>query len=188
MNDSEELEVLQHAWQAESRAVPDDLCRIVVRQTRLVRFHAAVDILLGLAFLGASLWKAGADPSVEFIVLAVGVWIVTIFALTLSFRNRAGTWEPTQQNTSEFLSISIRRCRAALRATTFGLWLLLVQVLFVGSWHAWYWSRRTSVPSVGTWILASALPIAFLIALLMIRGHRRRELLRLERLHRELIG
>ena len=188
MNDTEELELFRHAWGEENRAVPDDLYSIVVRQTRLIRLHAAVSVLLGLAFLGASLWKAVVEPSAQFIVLAAGVWIVTISALTYSFRNWAGTWEPTAQNANEFLRLSIRRSRAGLRAATFGLWLLLVQVLFIGSWHAWYWSRRTSVPSAGTWLLASTLPLAFLIALLILRSRRRRELRRLERLHRELIG
>jgi hypothetical protein len=188
MNDAEELKHLQNAWRQESRAVPDDLYRTVVRETRLMRFQAAVSALLGLAFLGGSLWKAVADPSVEFIALTVGVWIVTISALIYSFRIRAGTWAATEQNTNEFVSLSIRRCRAALQATTFGLWLLLVQVLFIGSWHAWYWSRHTPVPSAGTWVLAAALPIAFLISLLTVRAYRRRELRRLEHLHRELIG
>ena len=188
MNDTEELELFQQAWREESRVVPDDLYRIVIRQTRLIRLNAALSTLLSLAFLGASLWKAVAEPSAEFIVLAVGVWIVTIFAATHSIRNWTGTWQPKAQNTSEFLCLSIRRSRAGVRSATFGLWLLLIQVLFIGSWHAWYWSRRTSVPSVGTWLLASALPLAFLIALLIIRSRRQRELRRLECLHRELMG
>lgn len=188
MNEAQELELLQHAWRKRREAVPEDLYRIVLRQTWRMRLHAAVDVLIGAAFLGGSLWKILADPSVEFIVLAVGIWIVTISALIYSFRNRAGMWTAAEQNTNEFLNLSMLRCRSALRATTFGLWLLLVQVWFIGSWHAWYWSSRSPTPSFGTWILASIVPIAFLAALLTTRSHRRRELRRLERLHRELIG
>lgn len=188
MNDAEELELLHRAWCKESRPIPNDLYRAVRRQTRLMKVYASVEILLALAFLVVTLWKAVVDSSPEFIVLAVGVWVVTVATLIYSFRNRAGTWEAAAQNTNEFLSLSIRRCHSALRATIFGLWLLLVQVLLVGSWHAWYWSGRTSVPSVATWLVASALPIGLLIALLTVRSQKQRHLRRLERSHQELMG
>jgi hypothetical protein len=128
------------------------------------------------------------QPAAEFAVLAIGVWIITLAALIYSFANRAGTWRATGQDTRAYLTLCLRRCRAGLAAIRFGFYLLAVEVVLLASWHAWYWSTRNPAPALETWLLAACLPAAFLVALLALRIHRRRELARLESLERELIG
>lgn len=186
MNEIDELNLWQTAWREEKPAVRPDLRKLVDRQTWWIRLHTAIGILISLAFLGASLWQAVVQPTPEFIVLAIAIWIITLTTLIYSLWNRAGTWRPATQDTREFLQLSLRRYRANLRATTFGLYLLLVQVLLLVSWHTWYWSRHAPVPALQHWLLAACLPVAFLIALLVRRARKRQELKRLESLAREL--
>ncbi|MGH9721409.1 MAG: hypothetical protein ACRD8O_14455 [Bryobacteraceae bacterium] len=186
MTDGEELAMLRQAWRKGGQPPPKDLHRSVVRKTWLLRVEVATSILTAIVFLGGSAWKAVRAPSPEFVVLAIGVWIVTIAALLFSIRNWAGLWESAGVTAIDFLALSIRRCQAGLKATTFGLWFLLLQVVFVGSWQAWYWSGRSPVPSLRTWLLASCLPMAVLIVLLVMRASHRRELQRLEQMRREL--
>jgi hypothetical protein len=186
MTENEELPILQRAWRDGEHTLPKGLYRAVVRQTRLFWWEAAGSFTVAVVFLGASVWKAVVAPSPEFVVLAIGVWIATIAALLYSVRSWSGLWTSAGLTANDFLVLSIQRCRADLKGTTFGLWFLLVQTIFVSSWQAWYWSGRQPVPSVGRWLLAACLPIALLVVLLLIRGHQQRELRRLENLRREL--
>jgi hypothetical protein len=188
MSEANDLEVLGSVWRTEVPTVPVDLPRRVRRQSTWMRVHAAIDLLVSVTFLGTSSWWAVAHPTPEFVVLAIGVWIITLSALIYSFANRAGTWEATGQNTGAYLTLCLRRCRAGLAAIRFGFYLVAVEVVLLTGWHAWYWSTRNPPPAVQTWLLAACLPAAFLIALLALRAHRRRELARLESLERELIG
>lgn len=187
MNEANDLEVLGSIWRTEASTIPVDLPRRVRRQSMWMRVYAAMELLLSVAFLGASLWWAAAHPTPEFVVLAIGVWIITLSALIYSFANRAGTWDATGRDTRSYLTLSLRRCRAGLAAIRFGFYLLAVEVVLLASWHAWYWSSRNP-PALETWLLAACLPAVFLIALLALRTHRRRELALLESLERELIG
>jgi hypothetical protein len=124
----------------------------------------------------------------ESLVLAVGVWMVTLTAAIYSLQNRAGTWKPATLDTAGFLRLSQRRCRADLRATTLGLYLLLAEVLLLSAWHAWYWSRHSPSPPLRVWLLAACLPIAFLVTLVAIRIRKRREWNRLQDIERDLFG
>jgi hypothetical protein len=150
--------------------------------------HAATEVLLSIAFLSGSLWMALTQATSEFVVLAIGVWIITLAALAFSFSNRAGIWEAAAQDTRGYLTLCLRRCRAALAAIRFGFYLLAVEVVLLAGWHASYWSTRTPAPTLEAWLLAACLPGAFLVALLRLRARRRRDLARLEALERELIG
>ncbi|HMC57896.1 MAG TPA: hypothetical protein VKJ01_01770 [Candidatus Solibacter sp.] len=193
MNDANELDALQAAWR-EARPAgaqgedPPGLRKLVDRQTWLIRLHTAMELLISAAFLGASLWLAIAMPGPEFVVLAIAVWIITLTATIYSLWNRAGTWQPAAHDTHEFLQLSLRRCRAGLRAVTFGLYLLLAQVLLLASWHGWYWSGHSPVPGIQDWLLALCLPVVVLAVLLVLRTRGRRELDRLESMQRALFG
>jgi hypothetical protein len=186
MNDANELDVLQAAWQQPTGAVPPDLRKLVDRRTWLIRLHTAIELLISVIFMGGSLWLAIAMPGPEFVVLAIAVWIVTLTAMIYSLWNRAGTWQPAAHDTREFLQLSLRRCRAGLRAVRFGLWLLLAQVLLLGSWHAWYWSRHSPVPGIRDWLPALCVPVVVLAVLLVLGVRGRRELRRLESMQRAL--
>jgi hypothetical protein len=187
MNDElNELEVLTAAWKEQEPAVPADLARMVKRQGIWIRFHTAAALVTAALFLGASLWAAIHFESVEFLVLAIGVWMLTLGTSIFQLKNQASTWTAESNTTKEFIGLSLRRCRSGLRGVRFGLWLLLVEVLFLALWHAWYWSSRPASPPLSTWLLAAALPLAFLAGLLYLRSYRLRQLARLERIQREL--
>lgn len=188
MNEANELNALQAAWQQESPAVPPDLRKLVDRQTWLIRLHTAVELLISAVFLGGSLWLAIVMQGPEFVVLAIAVWIVTLTAMIYSLWNRAGTWQPAAHDTHEFLQLSLRRCRAGLRAVAFGLYLLLAQVLLLALWHTWYWSGHSPVPGIQDWLLALCVPVVVLAVLLVLRTRGRRELNRLESMERSLFG
>jgi hypothetical protein len=186
MNEEHDMDILKAAWREAGAAQPPDLGRLVRRQSRLIRLHAAMEILVAIVFLGGSLWLALAMPTPEFVVLAVAVWIITLAALFSSLRNRAGTWGPAGPSTREFLDLSLRRCRSSLRGVRLGLWLLLIEVLFLAGWHAWYWSAHSPAPPLLYWLPAMCLPLAFLIGLLALRARYRREWTRLENMQHEL--
>jgi hypothetical protein len=162
------------------------LRKLVYRQTWLIRLHAAMELLISAGFLGGSLWLAIATPGPEFVVLAIAVWIVTLTAMIYSLWNRAGTWQPAAHDTHEFLELSLRRCRAGLRAVTFGLYLLLAQVLLLALWHTWYWSGHGPVPGIQDWLFALCLPVVVLAVLLVLRARGRRQLKRLESMQHTL--
>jgi hypothetical protein len=187
MSEANDLEALRSVWRTEVPGVPADLRRRVRRQSVRMRVYAVVDVFLSVAFLGASLWWALIKPIPEIVVLAAGVWIITLSALIFSFLNRAGMWAATGQDTRSYLTLCLRRCRAGLAALRFGFYLLAVEVVLLAAWHTWYWSTRSPVPSLEAWLLAACLPAAFLIVLVALHSRRRRELARLESLERELI-
>jgi hypothetical protein len=153
-----------------------------------MRVYAATEVVLSAVFLGGSLWMAVTRPVPEFVVLAIGVWIITLAALIYSFANRAGTWEAAARDARGYLALSLRRCRAGLAAIRFGFYLLALEVVLLAAWHFWYWSSRRPAPPLDAWLVAACLPAVFLIALLALRAHRRRELARLESLERELFN
>jgi len=186
MSDARELDVLQAAWHQNGEPVPAGLQKLVGRQTLFLQLGAAAEILVSVTFLGGSFWLAVTQREPEFVALAAGIWIVTLAAAIYSFQNRTGTWRPAALDTRAFLELSLRRCRASLRAVTFGLYLLLVEVVLLAGWHAWYWAGHPPAPGMAVWLTASCLPAVFLIALLLFRSRKRRELTRLEALHREL--
>jgi len=188
MSEANDLEVLGSVWRTGVPSVPADLRRRVRRQSVRMRLYAAMEVLLSIAFLGTSLWLAVTPPTPKFVVLTIGVWIITLAALIYSLANRAGTWGATAQDTRAYLTLCLRRCRAGLAAIRFGFYLLAVEVVLLAGWHAWYWSTRKPAPTFEAWLLAACLPAAFLVALLAMRRHHRRELAWLKSLERELIG
>jgi hypothetical protein len=180
-----ELEVLAAVWQDEGPAEnPADFCRRVRRQSFWMRVNALLEWLMAMAFLAGSLAQAIARPTPEYIVLAVGIWIITIGACLYSVANRAGTWSAAGEDPRAYLALSLRRCRARLAALRFALWFLAVEVALLGAWHAWFWSKRTP-PSLTVWLIVSLLPLGMLLVILYFRVRRGRELAQLESLERE---
>lgn len=184
--DERELESMTHLWNAETPSVPMGLAEKVRREGVWLRVHAALALTLVAGFLGGSLWAAVHFGSTEWVVLAIGVWMVSVYASIYQWQNGSATWTPESETTEAFVRLSLRRCRASLRGVRFGLWLLLVEVLLLGAWQAWYWSSRAERPTVETWVWAAMVPLVLLVALLGLRTYRRSELARLEQLEREL--
>lgn len=181
-----ELELLRAAWGEENGTVPAALGRLVRRQGRRIRVVAVTGVMAAALFLGGSLWVAIRMESVEFVVLAIGVWILTVGATIVQLQSQAKVWTAESETTEEFLRLSVRRCESSLRGIRFGLWLLLAETVLLSGWHAWYWSSRAASPAAGLWMFALAVPIAFLAGLLYLRSRRREELESLERIKRDM--
>ena len=188
MNEQDELEVLGSLWRTESAQVPVDLERVVRNETWRMSLNVAVEVMIAIVFLGGSFWLSMAQPEIEFLVLAVGVWMVTMYTLIWSWTNRAGTWAASARNTRGFLELSLRRCRRELAAIWYGFYLLGFEVVLLGTWQAWYWSGHSPAPTLDIWLLAAFVPVVFLFALLALRRRWRQKLERLEALERDLIG
>jgi hypothetical protein len=71
---------------------------------------------MAILFLGVSLWAAIHFRSAEFVVLAIGVWMLILATVILQLNNQASSWTPESQTTEEFIRISLRRCRSRLKA------------------------------------------------------------------------
>lgn len=187
MNDDQrDLEALAATWKAKKQSVPAGLVRKVRRQGMWIRGHTVAAFAMAALFLGGSLRAAIHFGSVEFVVLAIGVWMLTLSTVLFQLGNLVSTWTPESHTTKEFISLSLRRCRSGLKGIRFGLGLLLVEVLLLGLWHYWYWSSRIERPPVHIWLLAALLPLAFLAGLLILRSYRLKELAWLEHIQREL--
>lgn len=186
-NDPKELELLTTAWKAEKAVLPVDFARMVKQRGMWIRVHTVTVLVTAALFLGGSLWAAIHVKSVEFLVFAIGVWMLTLGTMIFQLQNGNSLGTPERHTTEEFIGVSLRRCRSRLGGIRFGLRLLLVEVLFLALWHAWYWSSRTQGPPVSVWLWAAALPLAFLLGLLYLRSRGLKELAGLERIQRELL-
>jgi hypothetical protein len=56
--------------------------------------------------------------------------------------NMRGAWAPHELSVAEFVALSIRRCRARLRAAVFGGVLCVVEVVFCLLWLSWNYGLR----------------------------------------------
>jgi hypothetical protein len=187
MNDDlKELEILTAAWKTETPSVPGGLVRIVRRQGMWIRIHTGLGLATAALFFGGSLWAAVHVGSVEFLALAIGVWMLTLSTVIFQLQNRVSTWTPESHSTEEFIRLSLRRCQSSLRGVRFGFWLLLVEVLLLALWHAWYWSSRVERPAVAIWLFAATTPLVFFVGLFLLGSKRLKELARLEQIERQL--
>jgi hypothetical protein len=186
MIQDDELQALQNVWRQEGSADTSSLRRRVRRETHLIWLSVAVELLVSAVALAGSMWLAVSNPEPEFVVLTIGVWMLTVTALIYSWWNREGTWKPAQEDTREFLRLSLRRCESGLRSIRLALNLLAIQTALLIVWFAWYWSSRTPRPDVATWLIAACVPGGFLIGLLVMRRRRLREQAELQRMQHEL--
>lgn len=156
MNIDAELGVWRSQWQSDT-SVPVDLRRMVERQSRWMKFHLLSEVVVTITIGG---WTAGwavRDPQPHIILLAIWTWVLIVAAWTFSLRGSRGNWSPSAQDTSVFIDLSVRRCRARLAAIRFSAGFFLVQMVFVLGWVHEY-SPAHSMPLL-KWLSFSSLPI-----------------------------
>jgi|SRR5262245_2420763 len=110
MEPDRELDAWRREWQAESPPLPDLKAR-VERETRMMRWFVAAEILVTVVIGGGSVALAVLSPAMDMVLLAIGVWVFIAIAWTISFLLRRGAWAPATATTSAFLDLSILRCR-----------------------------------------------------------------------------
>lgn len=133
MNLDTELETWRRQWQSET-AISPDLRRRVERQSRWLKIGIAAEILVTVAIGGGVIALAARSPQPAMLLLAAATW--TFIAAAWAFRlavNR-GLWSPAAIDTASFVDLSIKRCRAQLKASVFGAGLFVCEMAFCLGW------------------------------------------------------
>jgi hypothetical protein len=174
-----ELETWRREWQSEA-AVPPDLRRRVERQSRWLKIGVAADILVTVAIGGGVIALAARSPQLDMLLLAAATWSFIAVAWAFRLIISRGLWSPAAIDTAAFVDLSIRRCRAQLKATVFGAGLFVVEMAFCLVWI--YRHSAPRAPLLG-WLFGSVfhgllglLSLAFFIFLVWYRRKKRAEL------------
>ncbi len=146
-----ELETWRQEWQSEP-AVPPDLRRRVERQSRRLKIAIALDILVTVVMGGAVIVLAVRLPRPDMLVLAAATWFFIAGAWAFRLSISRGLWTPAAVNTAAFVDLSIRRCRAQMKAAAFGGVLYVCEIAFCLGWI--YRHSARSSPLAG-WLTGS---------------------------------
>lgn len=183
MNADPELQQWCAQWQTETR-VPAGLRERVKRESRRMRLmlHAEVAITAVAGSLG-TVWATNAErPAMR--SLAIWVWVSLLITWTFRLMNDKGNWSGAAPSTEAFLHLSLRRCRANLRAAKFAFVLYFAQVAIVSS-CVYRELNRESPMSVWTYVtLTRSLVVWCCAALFLVwmLWHARRKKAELEQL------
>jgi len=174
-----ELETWRREWQSEA-AVPADLRRRVERQSRWLKIGIAGDILVTVAIGGGVIALAARSPQPDMLLLVAATWSFIAVAWAFRLVVSRGLWSPTAIDTAAFVDLSIRRCRAQLKAAVFGAGLFVVEMAFCLGWI--YRHSAPRVPLLG-WLFGSVFngliwlfSLAFFVCLVWYRRKKRAEL------------
>ena len=180
-----ELETWRREWQS-AADVPADLRRRVERQSRWLRIGLAGDILVTVAIGGGVLALALRSPEPDMLVLAAVTWSFIAAAWAFRLTVIRGLWSPAAVDTAAFVDLSIRRCRAQIKATAFGAGLFVVELAFC---LGWIYRRTAPRANLWNWLFASrfnacvwVFSSAFFVLLWRYRRKKRAELAWLLRL------
>jgi hypothetical protein len=174
-----ELETWRREWQSETTA-PPDLRRRVARQSRWLKVMVAGDILVTVVIGGGVIVLAARAPRPDMLLLAAATWLFIVIAWTFRLSTSRGLWSPGSVTTAAFVDLSIRRCRAQLKATVFGAGLFVCQLAFCLGWI-----YRYSAPGapLWAWLFGSVFnrivwlfTVAFFVCLAWYRRKKRAEL------------
>jgi hypothetical protein len=174
-----ELETWRREWQSEV-AVPPDLRRRVERQSRWLKVMIAGDILVTVAIGGGVIALAARSSQPDMPLLAAATWLFIAAAWAFRLTITRGLWSPAAIDTSAFVDLSIRRCRAHLAATLFGAGLFVCEMAFCLGWIYHHTAPRAPLLS---WLFGSLFhgfvwlfSVAFFVSLAWYRRKKRAEL------------
>lgn len=174
-----ELETWRRDWQS-AAAVPADLRRRVERQSRWLKIGIAGDIAVTVVIGGGVVALAARErqPGMWLMVAATWTFIAAAWAFRLTITR--GLWSPAAIDTAAFVDLSLRRCRAQLKAAAFGGALFVCEIAFC---MGWIYRHTTPHAPLMTWLFASAfhwavwaLSVVFFVSLAWYRGKKRAEL------------
>ena len=174
-----ELETWRREWQSET-AVPPDLRRRVERQSRWLQIGIAGEILVTVVIGGGVIALAARSPKPDMLVLAAATWFFIAIAWAFRLTITRGLWSPAAIDTAAFVDLSVRRCRAQLKATVFGAGLFVCEMAFCLGWI--YRHKAPRAPLLpwlfDSWIngLVWLFSAAFVVFLVWYRRKKRAEL------------
>jgi hypothetical protein len=140
-----ELDVWRREWQSETAVPAAGLRGKVQRQSRIMRMTLMAEVLVTVVMGGGTTAWAVRSRQPDTMVLAAAVWVFLAAAWTFAIVSRRDCWSPAALNTSAFLDLSIRRCRSAISATTFGTILYFCELLFCLTWVFRHLSQREPI-------------------------------------------
>lgn len=142
MNADQELQQWCAQWQAETR-VPAGLRERVKRESRRMRlvFYAELVITATVGSFATAWTMASERPAMR--LLALGVWASLLMTWIFRFMNDKGNWSGAAPDTEAFLRLSLRRCRANLRAAKFGFVSYFAQMAIVSACVYWEGNRQS---------------------------------------------
>jgi hypothetical protein len=140
-----ELDVWRREWQSRTAVPAAGVRRRVQRQSLIMRITLMAEVLVTAAVGGGATAWAVRSRQPDTILLAGAVWIFLAAAWTFALVSRRNSWSPAALNTSAFLDLSIRRCRSAISATTFGTILYFCELLFCLAWVFRHLSQRQAI-------------------------------------------
>jgi hypothetical protein len=189
-----DLDTWRRQWQAaptdshrESWAA--DLKEHVERDSRWIRISLVAPVLVTAVIGGGIVFHALRTEQTADIVLAAEAWVFILVTWFGSIRIARGTWRPLAETTAAFVDLSIRRCRANIRAVPFGLALYVCQLIVVVLLRLSYapdWSAvLTAWPTV---VLGAIVFPALVVAAVWFTRRQRAKLEHLLDLQRQLIS
>ena len=187
MNSDLELETWCQEWQREAPVLPD-LRRRVERESRWLRALRLSETAVTLVFGGGTILWAMRSAHADVWVLATFTWISIAMAWGFSLLNTHTLWAPVAESNSDFIDLSIRRCKAQIRATAFSVVLYLFNLSFT---LAWVYRAQATLP-VGAFLrswnvcVVWAASLIFFVWLVWHRRRKQAELAQLLNLREEL--
>jgi hypothetical protein len=175
-----ELEAWRREWRSGGIA-SSDLARKVRRHSAYRRLMLFTEVLVTISMGGGVLLWALQSPQADVIVLAIAVWFFLSAAWTFGVKNRKDCWTPAAMTTAAFLDISIRRCQAVIRTSTFAVLLYTSEMLFCLGWiynrksHEAHLAFRAFLTSPLLFAV-SICTVAFLAAIVWYRRRKQNEL------------
>lgn len=157
-----ELESWRGQWQSTS-PVPSDLRARVERETRMMRFFLAAEVVVTAVIGGGSLIWALLTRRTDTLVLALGVWMFIGLAWTISFVLRRDTWAPAALSTTAFLDLSILRCRRRREALVAQSVLYVMILAFDLAWIYVVRSERAAASGLVSFLMDGSLAWVWLV-------------------------
>ncbi len=154
--------------------------RMVERQSRLLRWVVALEVVVTVVMLVATAWAVrGLPPLTAATVLGVAV-LHSVVVWGFTVRNRAGIWSPLGQTMRDYLALASERCRRERSAARFVLWLLAVEGVLLAVWILVRDPALRRPPQFALWWVPSAVVVIGVVVWAIWIDRRARH--RLERL------
>jgi hypothetical protein len=126
-----EWDALEELWRTEEYVTPFDeaaLRRRIGAQTRRMWFVTAMEAIIVVATLLASLLAARRDPTRFTIASTASVWVFTLFIWEFAMWNRRGVWKPFGATPDAFVQLMRERAKRKVRVVWFCRAVIVVSV------------------------------------------------------------
>ena len=183
-----ELQSWRTQWKTSASVVPDLKAR-VERETRIMQWILAGEVLVTVVIGGSTLGWAVVSRRTDAIVLTIGTWNFIAIAWVMSFLLRRDARAPAAMSTAAFLDLSIIRCRRRREAVAAQALLYSAILTFDLVWIYLAGHERPGVvPFLTSGPIAWLWPLTAVLGVLALKKRRRlaRELESLFRLHADL--